>query len=358
MRVLTVGNLYPPAGVGGYERIWTSAVEALCVAGHEVRVLTTDAPAPPDDVSRELRWYSRGGHWERPRRREAAAIEHADLEVLRRHLLEWRPDVVSWWGMGGLPLALLAEPPRLGIPAVGVVADGWMVYGPEADPRGRRTEFGDLATWLFVSRAMEERARREGHALPRTAVVHPGVDPERFRPLPAGPWRWRLAVVGRVQEGKGVEVAVAAMDHLPEEATLTVDGPGDLPVSHARVRRVNTPSERIVDAYAAADAVLFPVTWTEPWGLVPLEAMSVGRPVVATGTGGSAEYLEPEGNALVVPPGDAEALAAAVRRLAADADLRARLVAGGRETAGRYSQAAFDAAVVAALEAAAHPGLG
>ena len=49
--------------------------------------------------------------------------------------------------------------------------------------------------------------------------------------------------------------------------------------------------EELPAAYAAADAVVFPVIWEEPWGLVPLEAMGIGRPVVATGRGGSAEYL-------------------------------------------------------------------
>src|SRR5689334_5009168 len=68
---------------------------------------------------------------------------------------------------------------------------------------------------------------------------------------------------------------------------------------------------------AGADAVLFPVRWAEPWGRVAIEAMATGRPVVATGRGGSAEYLRHEHNALVVAPDDAAALAAAVARLAA-----------------------------------------
>jgi glycogen synthase len=99
--------------------------------------------------------------------------------------------------------------------------------------------------------------------------------------------------------------------------------------------------------------VLFPVTWQEPWGLVPLEAMAVGRPVVATATGGAAEYLVDEHNALVVAPGDADALAAAVRRLAEDGSLRERLREGGAETARRYDQRAFEQRVIAALEEAA-----
>ncbi|MEA2226866.1 MAG: glycogen synthase [Solirubrobacteraceae bacterium] len=350
MRVLTVGNRYPPASVGGYERIWAGTVEALRRAGHEVRVLTSDAPASDGDpdVFRELSWYWRDGAWARPQ-----GVARDALAALRRHFASFEPDVVSWWGMGGLPLSLLAEPPREGIPAVGVVADGWMVYGFDADPDAdaSQIDLGSVARWLFISRAVEERARAEGHRLPRTGLAHPGVDPRRFPFSPPQPWGWRLACIGRVEDGKGVEIAVRALEHLPREATLTVDGPGDLDVHDPRVRRTCTPTDQIATAYAASDAVLFPVTWLEPWGLVPLEAMSSGRPVVATATGGSAEYLVHEDNCLVVPAGDAVALAAAVRRLADDATLRGQLVEGGRATAARFTQAGFEAAVVGALEA-------
>ena len=66
MRVLTVGNMYPPHSYGGYELVWHSAVEHLRERGHDVTVLTTDtrtgtfAPDPPH-VHRELRWHLRDG---------------------------------------------------------------------------------------------------------------------------------------------------------------------------------------------------------------------------------------------------------------------------------------------------------
>jgi glycogen(starch) synthase len=355
LRVLSVGNRYPPPAVGGYERIWAAGVAALRRAGHRVRVLTTGeaaAPAGSDDpeVFRELPWNWHDGRWVR-----RAPIAAEAIGILREHLTSWRPDVVSWWSMGGLSLALLTEPGRHGIPAVGVVGDGWMVYGFDADPEARAADvdLGAAARWLFVSRAVRARVRAEGHRLPRAVVVHPGVDPSSFPFRAAGAWGWRLACIGRVSAEKGVDVAVAALAHLPAHTTLTLDGPGERPVGPGRVRRACTPTDRVAEAYAAADAVLFPVTWPEPWGLVPLEAMSVGRPVVATATGGAAEYLADGRNCLVVPVGDPEAVAGAVRRLAAGPELRERLIAGGRATAARHAQATFDAAVVAAVEDAA-----
>jgi glycosyltransferase involved in cell wall biosynthesis len=166
--------------------------------------------------------------------------------------------------------------------------------------------------------------------------------------------------VGRVDPRKGLDVAVDAVAMLPG-ATLTVTGAGDA----EHLRRLRARASGAVRfaghgdpaaAYAAADAVLFPVTWDEPFGLVPLEAMSVGRPVIATGTGGSAEYLRDGENCLLVAPGDALALAASVARLAGDPPLRARLVAGGRETAARFTEAALAARLVAEVQALAQPG--
>jgi glycosyltransferase involved in cell wall biosynthesis len=81
--------------------------------------------------------------------------------------------------------------------------------------------------------------------------------------------------------------------------------------------------------------------------------MARGRPVVATGRGGSAEYLRDGENCLRFDAGDPEALAAAVRQLAADPELRARLREGGLRTAPAHTQAALNEAVEDALLQAA-----
>ena len=87
------------------------------------------------------------------------------------------------------------------------------------------------------------------------------------------------------------------------------------------------------ERYRDADVVVFPSTWEEPFGVVPLEAMACATPVVATAVGGSAEFLFDGDNCLRFTPGDPEALAAAIERLANDAALRARLVDCGLNTA-------------------------
>jgi glycosyltransferase involved in cell wall biosynthesis len=370
VRVLTVGNLYPPHDLGGgYEAVWRAAIDHLRARGHDVRVLTTDhrvagAPADDGDVVRALRWYWRDHAFPPHSLLACARLELHNARVLAGQLDAYRPDVVSWWSMGGLSLSLLERVRRRGVPAVAFVHDDWLDYGPRADGWLRRglpprVDFARAARYVFVSETTRARARAAGRRLTDTGVAHSGIDPVFLDPAPPRAWAWRLLCVGRLDPRKGVDTAIEALHHLPGEATLTVLGGGD---ERERERlqalggAVTFAGQRsgpaLRDAYAEADAVVFPVRWEEPWGLVPLEAMARGRPVVATGRGGSGEYLRDGVNCLLFEAGDAAALAAAVRRLADDAALRERLVAGGLVTAPRHTATAFNDAVAEELERA------
>jgi glycogen(starch) synthase len=381
VRVLTVGNMYPPHHLGGYELMWRAAVGELRAAGHEVRVLTTDycAPRPDpdlpedDDVRRDLRWYWRDHEFPRLSLRERLELERHNARLLTRNLDELKPDLVSWWAMGGMSMSLIERVRRSPLPAVGFVHDDWMLYGPRVDawqramsrlgPAGRPLggvlgapalrDLGSAARWVFVS----ESCRRHAAArwtMPETAIAHSGVDADLFRPAPErAEWAGRLLYVGRVDSRKGIDVAIRALEHLPD-ATLTVIGSGD-DAYLAELRNLasaigagdrtsfgSAARGEVPALYADADAAVFPVQWEEPWGLVPLEAMAVGRPVIATGRGGSAEFLRDGENCIMYAPvDDPRALADAVRRLPGDARLRERLRAGGFATASEYDERSF-----------------
>src|SRR5205085_12496712 len=103
---------------------------------------------------------------------------------------------------------------------------------------------------------------------------------------------------------------------------------------------LGTVSEADLGAwYRAADAFAFPSV-KEGFGLVVLEALAAGLPVVASDIPVFAEYLEDGRSALLVPPGDAGALGGALDRLAGDPALRRRLAAGGRPLLDRSTWAA------------------
>jgi glycogen(starch) synthase len=375
VRILAVGNMYPPHHLGGYELIWRSAVGHHRAAGHDVRVLTTDVrfgtPGEPDDPAcfRELRWYWRDHGWPRLPVRERLRLERANARTLRRHLAEYQPDVVAWWAMGGMSLSL---PARVEAPSAAFVLDDWLDYAPKEDQwrrllpgrRGARFDTATIDHWVFISEYTRDRAQELGHTFASSEINPAGVGEEfLLSPAPPRPWAWRLLYVGRIDERKGIDTAVRALAELPAGATLDVVGSGDEDAQRRlralvgelglgeRVRFAGiVPREQLLERYAAADAVLFPVRWREPWGVVPLEAMAVGRPVVATGRGGSGEYLRDDDNALLFDAEDPAALAAQVTRLAGDEALRERLGASGRETARSHTAAAHDARVTAILE--------
>jgi glycosyltransferase involved in cell wall biosynthesis len=151
--------------------------------------------------------------------------------------------------------------------------------------------------------------------------------------------------VGRDAPGKGVDVLLAAWEaaRLPApEHALVLAGPRGRPGALGPC----TP-EQVRNLLAGARVLVVPSvrtrTFREPWGLVVNEAMHQGTPVIASTEVGAVAggLVRHERNGLVVPAGDPVALAAALRRLAADPALAARLGAAAREDVAPYTFAAW-----------------
>jgi glycosyltransferase involved in cell wall biosynthesis len=144
---------------------------------------------------------------------------------------------------------------------------------------------------------------------------------------------------GRLVREKGVEVLLEAWPSVSRAATLVLIGDGPLSERASATAGARflgpLPREQLPVAYAASQfAVLASIPtprFVEPWGLVCNEALHQSRPVVASSAVGSVVggLVRDEETGLVVPPGDRQALAAAIDRLLADEQLRARL--GRRE---------------------------
>ena len=381
MNVLVLTNLYPPHGYGGYEGSCLDVVERWRAAGHAVTVLTTDERAPgvaddadETDVLRTLRWYWRHHELLEPPACTRLAIERHDLRVIDEVLDRVRPDAVSVWNWGAAPLAVLGAVARRGIPIQIYLCNDWVGQAVALEPWSRAFSrrpavlgrivsaltgvptrppaLDRIASTVYVS----ESTRRTNEAVaewtwPGAPVIPLGVDPGAF-PLATerrDAWSDRLLFVGRADPPKGTVTALKAFAALPTTTTLTMVGGG--PSAHGdelqalahelgaaeRLRREVLPRAQVIHEYDAADVCLFPSEWEEPFGIVPLEAMSRGLPVIASGTGGSGEYLRHRENCLIAAPGDPAAWAAAVRELARDQALRERLRAGGFATARRFT---------------------
>jgi glycosyltransferase involved in cell wall biosynthesis len=382
VRILVLSNLYPPRVIGGYELFCRGVVDYLRRSGHSVTVLTAGGGerfSDQEHVRRRLNLYIRDGKVRQPHPAFRLARERRDNLALVE-AGEW--DVALVFHMVGLAKSLLSALHERG-PVAYVLADLWPAWDlltdtwlgrlhPLGPPGTPTTGVPRLRYPSYVARGLAPFARRVGvpvewpdlfkfghwwansqwtldalvgrYRLPLgdARVIRQGAALELFPFRPSGKARGRLLYVGRINEQKGIDVAVRAMERLPRFSLTLVgnaepDYVRDLHVPPNVELRPAVAQADLADVYATHDALLFPVTWNEPLGFVPLEAMACGLPVVATGTGGSAEYLIDEQNCVLVPPGDAEALATAAERVMKDADLRDGLVSGGRETAEQNS---------------------
>jgi glycosyltransferase involved in cell wall biosynthesis len=215
-----------------------------------------------------------------------------------------------------------------------------------------------LACDQVIATCADEVAELCAMGVPRgqVSVVPCGVDTAVF--TPAGPaarraGRPRLLMLGRLVERKGIGTAIEALARLPgaelvvaggpERTALPGDGEYRRLCATARGRGVadrvrftgGVPRLRVPDLVRSADVVIC-APWYEPFGIVPLEAMACGVPVVATAVGGLADSIVPGRTGFLVPPRDPAALAGAVAALLADPGLRAAFGRAGRRRAQRW----------------------
>ncbi len=190
---------------------------------------------------------------------------------------------------------------------------------------------------------------------------------QTFWSIPGVPDRhaeFQILFAGRLEREKGASVLLEAWraSGLAAQKSALVMG-GDGPIrARAAAAGAFTPGTRnpaeLRNSYAGSDVVVVPSVPTrdflEPWGLVVNEAFHQGVPVIATDAVGAAAggLVQHERTGLVVPAGDAGALAAAMRRLHDDPTLRARLGAAAREAVAPYTQQAWAGAMSRALAAA------
>jgi len=171
-----------------------------------------------------------------------------------------------------------------------------------------------------------------------------------------------LVFAGRLVPQKSIDVALDAVVANPD-VTLLLAGEGpyrerleryaqSLPLD-GRARFLGPqPRQTVFELLRAADAALLSSSW-ENFPHMVVEALAVGTPVLSTDAGGVTEILRDEENGLLVPMGDADALAAAIRRYFDDPALEERLRAAAPGSVTRFAPEAIYAQLEALLEEAA-----
>ncbi|HLD94094.1 MAG TPA: glycosyltransferase [Anaerolineales bacterium] len=299
--------------------------------------------------------------------------EFAQMKGLRYDLIHahyWMSGLVgrllkaSW----GVPLAVMFH-------TLGLVKNRIAVLGErESDERIRGERRTLAASDLVVASTPGELADLQWlYELPsaRAAVIPPGVDLQQFHPMDKTAARAELGLptnerqilfVGRIEALKGIDTLIRATDRVVRTKAIgarirvqIIGGDVDesleqLGSEMARLRRLTADlglQERVrflgsrrqrelPPYYAAADVVVMP-SYSESFGMVALEAMACGRPVVASRVGGL-EYLVQDGiTGFHVQEGNAEEMAARLEELLGDAVLLERMGAAARREAEMYS---------------------
>jgi phosphatidylinositol alpha-mannosyltransferase len=211
---------------------------------------------------------------------------------------------------------------------------------------------------LAVRTAVSAEAKRNAEAFGQSCEILPnGVDVEAFagtEPWPAD--RPTIVFVGRHERRKGLGVLLEAFRMLDRDADLWIAGRGPETAALARrdLPRV-TWLGRVTEEVKArrlrgATVACFPSIEGESFGVVLLEAMAAGTPVVASDLTGYRNVARDGQESVLFPPGDAAALAGALRRLLDDEVLRKELVERGRVRAAEFSMTRLAAAFLERYE--------
>ncbi|MGH2933913.1 MAG: glycosyltransferase family 4 protein [Gaiellaceae bacterium] len=350
-----MSGIWPP-DVGGPASHAPEVAAFLRERGHGVEVVTTAASAPAPEAF-PVHWISRS---------LPKGLLHARAALDIRACAA-RADVVYTTGMFGRSFAgaTLARRPYVvkltADPAFERARRRGMVAGDadafQQDSHGSRIALLRLARDAELRRAAHVfcpsgylRGLTVSWGVPADRVT---VLPNPYPPLPELPPREELrarfgmdgptlAFAGRLGPQKSLDVALAAIDAV-DGVTFVVAGDGGErdrleALAGPRVRFLGPlPRERVLELFRAADASLLSSSW-ENFPHAVVEALAVGTPVLATRVGGVAEVVRDGENGLLVEPGDADALAAIVRRYFADDALRGRLRSAATESVRGYDR--------------------
>jgi glycosyltransferase involved in cell wall biosynthesis len=365
--VSIASTILPPAPVPYREGLFTRLAERGRVVP---RVVYLSGGQPGWDQPAE--WFSAGGDYpsESLRSRQRRRAGRTPVMVPRGlggALARSAPECVVSWEYSPATLRALLWCRRRGVPLV-VFSE----LTPDSDAelsdvqlRVHRAIAPRVDGFIVASSRGVERLERMRVDPRRVEVALQAADVERFERVAAERGRRdggpvRIVCVARLVPDKNVGALIDALRGL-EGVELVVAGTGPLE-DDLRRRAAGLPvrfagfvgPERLPELYAEADAVALVSTY-EPFGVTMREGAAAGLPLICTRAAGAAGDVAVEDeNALLVDPRDADSIAAAVRRIATEPDLRDRLAAGSRAVTARHpleaDVEAWERAILGAVE--------
>lgn len=399
MRILAISNHYPPFHAGGYGVLSYRLCECLRQVGHEVTVLTSvpkDSHPHPGGhqvdlpVFRELRFVDGAqAGW-------LLLLSWLNHRAVRRHIRERKPDLVYCFGNDGVGYQVYHTAVESGVPSVTVVGDTWLAQAwrdlPRYDrwsafavgfhtngalrvlkrmigcvgqlmglyvgtkPRAPHPIFA-ISTFLKNDLIDAGFSRSECCRLVKYPLVAPFVKPDgapigkdgssspslrvlflsRMEPL-KGPDLAIKGVAGALSRGVDVALTLAGMgaEGMKKELRRLAS---ELGVADRVVWQEPPTQAALVALYRAHDVFVFPSRIVEGLGIVCLEAMACGLPVLATRAGGQLDLVKEGETGFTFMINDDKELSAKLAELAADRALLNKLSRGAMEMAKSYNVA-------------------
>ena len=329
MRILQIAPPWfpvPPTGYGGIEWIVSSLADGLTALGHDVTLVAngdSETSAELISVFEGSSPQRLGDVWMEAAHAVTAYLRAGDVDVIHDHT--------------GVIGPAIAAAGNLRVPVVNTLHGPWT--------RDNEVLYRAISRNVALTAISHDQASRAPEGVRVAAVVHNGIELDAYA---VGRRREDfLLFVGRASHEKGPEVAieVARRVGMPLVMAMKVNEPAE----HRYVDQVVRPAMEGVDVDLRTDvghdekadlmmrtrAVLVPIGWDEPFGLVMAEAAASGAPVVAFRRGSAPELVLDGISGRLVPPGDVDAMVEAVNGIGSIDPLDCRAWAEGRFSARR-----------------------
>jgi glycosyltransferase involved in cell wall biosynthesis len=371
MRVLYVNKLYPPDVGGGAEVTLASIVTGVHARGVEARVVTTGAAderrVDQVDGVPVVRLPLRNLYWHNDTRKRSRALtllwhgidsyNLAMQHALRREIDTFGPDLISFHNLVGFSASAWAAAADAGVPAVQVLHDYYHLCArsqlhrgaDNCDKRcvscsvlrlGRGRASRKLQAVVGISRAVLDRHLEEGvfRDVERQTVIHNARALQPSAAREPAPRARTFGYLGTLGAWKGIEQLLAAFRTLQANPDMSglrllIAGRGDDAYEGQLKRLFAGPGCEFLgqvkptELLSQIDMLVVPSLWHEPLGMVTVEALMAGVPVIAAARGGIPETVRDQENGLLYDPAVPGALEGCMRRVALEAGLLPRLAA-------------------------------
>ena len=364
MKILFVGSLYAPNGMGGAERTVQTIAEEAVRRGHDVAVVSL----APDGVARSaelngVRTYyvplanihypfgkSQPGALRRALWHAIDAYNPWMARRVGRILDRERPDVVQTGNLLGFSAAVWHAARRRSIPVVQMLHDYYMGCGNSSmfkNGENCTRQCGTCKVFTAPRRAMSdipsavislsarllERVEATGMFSPATKkfIIHGASNLQASASAVKAraarqPGQLTVGYLGRLEATKGLEFMLDGLAQVRETRVLLAGKGADDYVRGLQQRYAGAQNIEFLgftkpeELFARVDLLIVPSVWEEPLGRVIYEAYAYGIPSIVMRSGGMPEIVDEGVTGFVIRPGDAAQLTGLVRRLAADWD--------------------------------------